>query len=181
MTGMPEHGVDLIRRMAGGDREAFAAFYDQYAPLAFGVLRRILRDRAEAEEVLQEVFWEIWRSAPDYDPERGSPEAWLVMRARSRGIDRARSVRRRSEMIAASPPAAAPPDPGHDPAAVEDAGAVRGALLKLSAVQREVIGLAYFEGLTQTEISERLREPLGTVKTRIRAGLERLRALMGPR
>src|SRR5205809_2636466 len=81
---MVSPGVDLIRRMAGGDREALAAFYDLYAPLAFGLLRRMLRDVDEAAEVLQDVFWELWRAAGEYDPRRGSPEAWVTVRARSR-------------------------------------------------------------------------------------------------
>src|SRR6266566_3057989 len=98
---MVSPGTELIRRMAGGDREALAAFYDLYAPLAFGLLRRMLRDVDEAAEVLQEVFWELWRAAGEYDPRRGSPEAWVTVWARSRGIDRVRSVRRREEMFVA--------------------------------------------------------------------------------
>ena len=182
---MSTDGVELIRRMAGGDRDAFAAFYDAYAALAFGLIRRILRNAAEAEEVLQEVFWEIWRSAADYDPKRGSPEAWVVMRAKSRGIDRARSIRRRGEMTAGSPtPAltAVRQGPEQDPGvSIEQRGSVRGALGQLPQNQREIIELAYFDGLTQTEISERLKQPLGTVKTRMRLGMEKLRGLMGRR
>ncbi len=178
---MPADGAELIRLMAGGDREAFAAFYNAYAPLAFGLIRRILGNAAEAEETLQEVFWEIWRSAADYDPARGSPEAWVVMRGRSRGIDRARSGRRRNEMITTPPAPAAMPrerDPG---VSAEERGAVRGALGQLPPNQREIIELAYFDGLTQAEISERLKQPLGSVKTRMRLAMERLRSLMGPR
>src|SRR5437660_1753369 len=78
---MPSDGLELIRRIAGGDRDAFSAFYDASAPLAFGLIRRILRSDAEAEEVLLEVFWEVWQSAGDWDPRRGSPEAWVVGRA----------------------------------------------------------------------------------------------------
>ena len=98
---MVSPGTELIRRMATGDRDALAPFYDLYAPLAFGLLRRMLRDVDEAAEVLQEVFWELWRAAGEYDPRRGSPEAWVTVRARSRGIDRVRSVRRREEMFVA--------------------------------------------------------------------------------
>ena len=182
---MSTDGVELIRRMAGGDRDAFAAFYDAYAPLAFGLIRRILRNAAEAEEVLQEVFWEIWRSAADYDQKRGSPEAWVVMRAKSRGIDRVRSIRRKGEMTAGSPTQALTAmgqEPERDPGVnIEQRGSVRGALGQLPQNQREVIELAYFDGLTQTEISERLKQPLGTVKTRMRLGMEKLRSLMGRR
>lgn len=171
--------------MAGGDRDAFAEFYDAYAPLAFGLIRRILRNAAEAEEVLQDLFWEIWRSVDDYDRARGSPEAWVVMRARSRAIDRTRSTRRRSEMITNTllPALAELPDKrGRDPGVgAAERGAIRGALGRLPQNQQEVIDLAYFDGLTQAEISERLKQPLGTVKTRMRLGMERLRSLMGGR
>ena len=173
-------GVELIRGMAAGDRAAFAAFYDRYAPLAYGIILKIVRDRADGADVLQEVFWEAWRSAAAYDAERGSPEAWLVMRARARAIDRVRARRRREETFVAPVDDAIARDLGTDVArAVEDRGLVGSALERLSPPQREAIELAYFEGLSQTEIAERLKQPLGTVKTRIRAGLERLREAMG--
>ncbi|HEY7039470.1 MAG TPA: sigma-70 family RNA polymerase sigma factor, partial [Methylomirabilota bacterium] len=85
----------LIARIATGDRDAFSRFYDLAAPLAFGLIRRVLRDPEAAADVLQEVFWQVWKEAPQYDPKRGSPEAWLVMRAKTRAIDRLRSMRRR--------------------------------------------------------------------------------------
>ena len=176
---MASAGIDLIRRMAGGDREALAAFYDGYSPLAWGVLRRMLPPE-EAAEVLQDVFWALWRGAADYDPSRGTPEAWVTVRARSRGIDRLRSLRRRDEMFVAGD------DPGRDPRAgfdtlVEDRDTLRGALGALPPEQRDVIRLAYFGGLTQSEIATRLGQPLGTVKTRMRLGMERLRGLVGAR
>jgi RNA polymerase sigma-70 factor (ECF subfamily) len=179
---MRTEGADLIRRMAGGDRDAFAAFYDAYAPLAFGMLRRILQDGEEAAEVLQELFWELWRAAPDYDPGRGTPEAWVAVRARSRGIDRVRSVRRREEMFAA-PISETDADEraGNPGTLVEERDTVRGALGALPTNQREVIELAYLRGLTQTEIAARLGQPLGTVKTRMRLGMDRLRGLLGAR
>ncbi len=181
-ASMPADGAELIRRMASGDRDAFAAFYDAYASLAFGLIRRIVRSAAEAEEVLQEVFWEIWSSAAAYDPARGSPEAWVVMRARSRGIDRARSMRRRGEMRAASQAANPPPEPaGHPAVRAEARGVVRDALRLLPGNQQEIIQLAFFEGLTQTEIAARVGQPLGTVKTRMRLGLEKLREILGGR
>ena len=172
-------GADLIRRMAAGDRLAFAPFYDRYASLVFPLILRIVRDRADAADVLQEVFWEAWQAAARYDPTRGTPEAWIVMRARSRAIDRVRSVRRRSGTFVAplDEAVAAAPDEGKpDPVELlSDRGRIQGALERLPAVQRQAIELAYWEGLTQTEIAERLKQPLGTVKTRIRLGLERLR------
>ena len=179
---MPAEGAELVRRMAGGDRAAFAAFYDAYAPLAFGLLRRILQDADEAAEVLQDVFWELWRAAGDYDPRRGTPEAWVTVRARSRGIDRVRSVRRREEMFTAPSTEPVAAEPGDNPGTlVEERETVRGALGELPAAQREVIELAYLNGLTQAEIAARLGQPLGTVKTRMRLGMERLRGLVGAR
>ena len=179
---MVSPGTELIRRMATGDRDALAPFYDLYAPLAFGLLRRMLRDVDEAAEVLQEVFWELWRAAGEYDPRRGSPEAWVTVRARSRGIDRVRSVRRREEMFVAGEAAVAvSATPGNPGAVVEDRETVRGILRELPAEQREVIALAYLQGMTQSEISARLGLPLGTVKTRTRLGMERLRGMAGSR
>ncbi|MGH7419442.1 MAG: sigma-70 family RNA polymerase sigma factor, partial [Candidatus Rokuibacteriota bacterium] len=91
----------LIARIATGDRDAFSRFYDLAAPMAFGLIRRVLRDPEAAAEVLQEVFWQVWQEAPQYDPKRGSPEAWLVMRAKTRAIDRLRSMRRRDRTFVA--------------------------------------------------------------------------------
>jgi len=153
-------GADLVRQMAAGDRDAFAVFYDHYAPVVFPLILRIVRERADASDVLQEVFWEAWRDAPAYDSTGGSPEAWMVTRARTRAIDRIRSTRRWSEtFVAPLDEAIAPLD-------------------RLPEAQREVIELAYYTGLTQTEIAERLKQPLGTVKTRIQLGLERLREVV---
>ena len=179
---MASAGIDLIRRMADGDRDAVARFYDAYAPLAFGVLRRMLPPE-EAAEVLQDVFWALWRGASEYDAARGTPEAWVTVRARSRGIDRLRSLRRRDEMFVSAEPEREPvDDPGNrSHSLVEDRDTLRGALGSLPPEQREVIRLAYFGGLTQSEIATRLGQPLGTVKTRIRLGMERLRGLVGAR
>ncbi|MCI0547377.1 MAG: sigma-70 family RNA polymerase sigma factor [Candidatus Rokubacteria bacterium] len=175
-------GPELIARMARGESEAFGSFYDAYAGLALGLIRRILRDPGAAEDVLQEVFLQIWREAPEYDPRRGSPEAWLVMRAKARAIDRLRSVRRREKTFVpgADEALGRQADPGaQSPAAAAEAqGLVQGALGRLPAAQRRVIELAFFGGLTQSEISAELGEPLGTIKTRARLGLERLRGLL---
>lgn len=172
-------GADLVRRMASGDRQAFAAFYDRYAKLAYSLIRRILREPAEADEVLQEVFWQTWLEAGAYDPQRGSPAAWLLTRARTRAIDRLRSIRRRGETFVV-PVETGPEQEGvaasRSPASVaEDRQLVDTALSRLSAPQRQVIELAFYGGLTQAEIALRLHEPLGTIKTRTRAALERLR------
>jgi len=174
---MTTRGEDLIRRMAAGDREAFGPFYDRYAPLVYPLVVRIVRDRTDAADVLQDVFWEAWQGATAYDPARGSPEAWMITRARARALDRVRALRRRSEtFVPAVDEAPAPAGAGGDAAALAgDRGLIRTALAQLSAVQREAIELAYYAGLTQTEIARRLEQPLGTIKTRIRLGLERLR------
>jgi RNA polymerase sigma-70 factor (ECF subfamily) len=176
----------LITRIAAGDRDAFSRFYDLLAPTAFGLIRRVLRDREAAAEVLQEVFWQVWREAPQYDAGRGSPEAWLVMRAKTRAIDRLRSMRRRDRTFVApvdESVARISEGPAENPAVVaEDRTLVQTALAQLPEPQRRVIELAFFDGLTQSEIAARLGEPLGTVKTRARLGLERLRgALSGER
>ena len=175
-------GADLIRRMAAGDADACGAFYDRYARLVYPLIVRIVREPADAADVLQEVFWEAWQAAAAYDPARGSPEAWIVTRARTRAIDRVRAIRRRSETFVApidEAPAAA--EPGGDAAErAADRSVVLTALARLLDAQREVIELAYYGGLTQTEIAKRLKQPLGTVKTRMRLGLERLRETMKP-
>ena len=175
--------AELVARVARGDEEAFGQLYDAYASLAFGLIRRILREKEAAEEVLQEVFWQVWREAGAFDPARGSAEAWLLMRAKTRAIDKLRSVRRKEQTFVAPVDEAlarpAEPRRDEDPAlAAEDRTLVGGALDRLPAAQRRVIELAFYEGLTQAEIATRLGEPLGTVKTRARLGLERLRALV---
>jgi RNA polymerase sigma-70 factor (ECF subfamily) len=176
-------GVELIARMAQGDREAFSRFYDAFAPLAFGVIRRILQQPGDAEDVLQEVFWEIWRLAGRYEPARGAPAAWVLTRARSRAIDRLRSLRSREEVGVEAIDTVATTqrtDTGADPATrVPDHELVRGVLGNLQPPQREVVELAFFGGLSHTEIAARLGQPLGTVKTRMRLGMEKLRDVIG--
>ena len=178
----PDAPVALLARIAQGDREAFGRFYDAFAGLALGLIRRILRDPTTSEEVLQEVFWQIWQEAARYDPRRGSPEAWIVMRAKTRAIDRLRAIRRRERTFVApvdESVARSSEAPEENPGvAAETRGLVRSALDTLPEPQRRVVELAFFEGLTQSEIASRLGEPLGTVKTRARLGLERLRSLM---
>jgi RNA polymerase sigma-70 factor (ECF subfamily) len=173
----------LIAAIAAGDRDAFSRFYDLTAPMAFGLIRRVLRDPEAAAEVLQEVFWQVWQEAPRYDPTRGTAEAWLVMRAKTRAIDRLRSIRRRDRTFVApvdESVAQRREDQAPNPAVVaEDRGLIQTALAQLPEPQRRVIELAFFEGLTHSEIATRLGEPLGTVKTRARLGLDRLRGVLG--
>ena len=164
----------LIRRLTGGDHKALAEFYDLFAGLVNGLASRILRDRTEAEDVVQEVFVQVWRQASRFDPTRGSPEAWLCTIARTRALDRLRRrASRREEPAEASPGSTEAPR-------TEEALAVRKALDGLSADQRKALELAYYEGLTQSEIAKRLGEPLGTIKTRIRTAMIRLREVLGP-
>src|SRR5438067_3481724 len=165
VDGMPTPGTELIRAMAAGDHEAVARFYDRYAPIVFPLVVRIVGDRADAADVLQDIFWEAWRGAAAYDPARGTPEAWIVMRARARAIDRVRAVRRRAETFVAPVDEEVATDESRDEAADRalDRQLVAGALAQLPEAQRRVIELAYYAGLTQTEIAERLEQPLGTV------------------
>ena len=183
VTPGSESSAVLIAAIAAGDRDAFSRFYDLTAPMAFGLIRRVLRDPEAAAEVLQDVFWQVWQDASRYDPTRGSPEAWLVTRAKTRAIDRLRSMRRRDRTFVApvdESVAQRREEPAENPAVVaEDKSLVQAALAQLPEAQRRVIELAFFEGLTQSEIATRLGEPLGTVKTRARLGLDRLRGVLG--
>ena len=165
---------DLLRRLADGDSDALGAFYDAYAGLVNGLALRILRNTTEAEDVVQEVFVQAWRQAARFDPARGSPEAWLCTMARTRALDRLRRRAARRE----DPGESAPAPTGRP--RTEEALAVRKALEGLSADQRRALELAYYEGLTQSEIARRLEEPLGTIKTRIRTAMIRLRETLGP-
>jgi RNA polymerase sigma-70 factor (ECF subfamily) len=170
----------LIKRMAGGDQHALSAFYDSTNRLIFGLLLRILSDAAQAEEVLLDVYMQVWRQAGRYDPERGKTLAWLVTIARTRAIDRLRSGRQdelRKESLDGAAAHAANLTTGFvDPTVVpEMQRVVRAALASLPQEQREVIEMAYYLGLSHSEIAARLNQPLGTVKTRTRLGMMKLR------
>jgi RNA polymerase sigma-70 factor, ECF subfamily len=169
----------LLAAVATGDRGAFAALYDQTSPRVHGTVLRVLRDPAQSEEVTQEVFLEVWRRAATFDPDRGSALAWMVTIAHRRAVDRVRSEQASRDRDAAVGSAATPT--ASDPVAetVEDRlerRRVHKALGVLSDLQRQSIELAYYDGLTYREVAERLGVPLGTVKTRMRDGLQRLRA-----
>jgi RNA polymerase sigma-70 factor (ECF subfamily) len=164
----------LLRRLGEGDAAALGEFYDLHAGLVNGLALRILKNAAEAEDVVQEVFVQVWRQAERYDPSRGSVEAWLCTIARTRALDRLRRhSARREEAGERLPGAVSAPR-------TEEALAVRKALDTLSPDQRRALELAYYEGLTQTEIAEQLGQPLGTIKTRIRTAMLRLRDVLGP-
>ena len=172
---------ELLHAIARGDEQSLAALYDRYRLILFGLILRILHDRQEAEDVLQEAFLQVWRRAGDFDEERGRVFTWLVTIARSRALDRLRvlgSRARLAEEVVAYSPSENAGDAAEDALKSEQGTIVRQALAELPEEQRRALFLAYFEGLTQTEISERLGEPLGTVKTRMRTGLIKLRDLL---
>jgi RNA polymerase sigma-70 factor, ECF subfamily len=178
----PTITVDLIRQVANQDRDAFSQLYDRFSSLVFTLAMRMLRARSDAEDLLQEVFVQVWRQAQSYSVQRGSPEAWIINIARSRAIDKIRSIRRmeKSFVLTDDPARAESSDNVESSAAESEARmTMNSALANLPDTQRKVLELAYFDGLTQTEIANRLAEPLGTVKTRMRSGIQRLRDMLG--
>jgi RNA polymerase sigma-70 factor (ECF subfamily) len=172
--------VEVIHAIARGDEQALACLYDRYRGILFGLLVRILNSREEAEDVLQEVFLQVWRRAADFNELRGKPFTWLVTLSRSRGIDRLRSLgaRERAATASASNPEEAVSDASEDAYKSEQRGIVARALKQLPDDQKVALVLAYFEGLTQSEIAARLGAPLGTVKTRMRSGMIKLQELL---
>jgi len=171
-----------LERIARGDHEGLAALYDRHARPVYSLALRILQDQGEAEDIVQDVFSQAWRQAANYDPSRGAVAAWLFTLARSRAIDRLRARRARPEQAVDDRQAANVVDP-RVPAdlqllSAEQVGQVRAALEALPVLQRVAIELAYYEGLTHIEIAARLEQPLGTVKTRIRLALGKLRDVL---
>ncbi len=183
----PTVAPDLVARVAGGDQAAFEQLYEQSSSLLFALVSRIVGNQGEASDLLQEIYLEVWHKAANYDRARGTPMAWLVTLARSRAIDRMRALGSRGQGMTASlddAPAGALVAGGADAldlrAASERHALVCKVLETLPPVQRQAIELAYYEGLTHVEISERLSVPLGTTKTRIRLGMEKLREGLQP-
>jgi RNA polymerase sigma-70 factor (ECF subfamily) len=177
----PETDDVLMNAVAQGDANALGRLYDRYGSILFGLLLRILHDRSEAEDVLQEVFLQTWRRAVTFDPARGRVVAWLAMLARSRALDRRRALVSRSRTAAEAAGESSEPSTGgvFEVMVAEDARRVRQALETIPEAQREVLRLAYFDGLSQSEIAARLARPLGTVKTHTRLALLKLRELLG--
>lgn len=183
---------ELAARLRRGDRSALAALYDRYGGVVLALLLRIVRSQAEAEDLLQDVYLQAWRRAPEYDPRRGSFSAWLFTIARNRALDVVRSPRHRQALQRAAEPADAEQRPSSSEeapageASPEEvlalkrrAQAVRAALAELTPAQREAIELAYYGGLSHSEIASHTGEPLGTIKSRINQAAARLRAALG--
>lgn len=175
-----DNDVELLKAIAARDEAALGQLYDRYRLILFGVLMRILNSREEAEDVLQEVFLQVWRRAADFDENRGRPFTWLVTLVRSRGIDRLRSLasRERVAIAGANEASDETSDAATDAIRSEQRGVVNSALSQLPEEQKQPLMLAYFDGLTQSEIAMQLGAPLGTVKTRMRSGMMKLRELL---
>ena len=169
----------LVGQVAGGDREAFARLFDRHSPLVLGVLTRMLGERASAEEILQETFLQVWQQARRFSPQLARPRSWILMMARSRAFDRLRSQTarsRREDAVYRDAPSQAADPVGTAALESDERGrTVRAALSQLPEEQRQAVELAFFGGLTHTQIAERLQTPLGTVKSRILLGMGKLR------
>ena len=180
-TGVPDLG-ELFRRSARGDESAFAAVYDATAARVHGLVLRVIRDPAQAEEVTQETFLEAWRIASRFDPDRGSALSWLLTLAHRRAVDRVRSAEaasRRDGTYHDQNSTVAHDSTAEAATTAIEAQRVRSAMKTLTDVPREAIELAYFGGYTHTEVATMLDLPVGTAKTRIRDGLIRLRDSLG--
>jgi len=176
----PEAG--LAAELAAGNDEALAELYDRYGGLAYGVALRVLGDPGRAEDAVQDAFMNVWARASTFDPQRGSLRAWLLASVRNRSIDylRGRGAHERAER-SLEPDAAyalSPSDPWREVALSIERGAVRDAMQSLPVEQRQVIELVYFGGYTQAEIADMTRVPLGTVKGRMRLGLEKMSSFL---
>jgi RNA polymerase sigma-70 factor (ECF subfamily) len=167
--------IGLIARIVARDAAAVGELYDRHSRLLFGLILKIIKDRGEAEEMLQEVFMQVWTRADTYNVQLGTPIAWLVRIARNRAIDRLRANSVRARTIEATPLPPPVETPEARAAMSEQERAVIRALEALPPDQRQLIECAYFSGLTQSELAERFRLPLGTVKTRVRTGMTALR------
>ncbi len=172
--------LECLRRIAAGDEVALSELYDRYIGLLFPMAAKIVGDAAQAEDVVQEVWMQVWRSAASYDPKRGPVAAWLLTITRSRALDvyRSRSARAKREDVVAKEPADHTPDPGRAINGARSRETVRRALAGLDPKKREVLELAYWRGLSQSEIAVRVGAPLGTVKSWMRQGLRDLRAAL---
>lgn len=167
--------IQLVNLVASGDRRALAELYERYSSLMLAVGLRILHNRREAEDLLHDVFLEVWRRAGDYDRRRGTVRTWLLLRMRSRAIDRRRSARLTRQVLVDDCLQFGDEASSEDPATAPDRTAVRRALVDLPEEQRQVVVLGYFQGLSSTEIAEQVGVPVGTVKSRVAAARAKLK------
>ena len=190
MSNAPEHDdraveLDLLARVAKRERAAFEQLYDRYANILYATAMKFLKEDADAQDVVQDVFIQIWDKAKLYDPAKGKPLTWALTLTRNRSIDRIRAIQRRTrlrddfekETVADESAGIREALSGVD--ASEKSQILRDAVGRLSPEQRKVIELAFFGGLTQSEVADRLGEPLGTVKARARRGLMKLKEILG--
>lgn len=190
MSNAPEHDdraieLDLLARVAKRERAAFEQLYDRYANILYATAMKFLKEDADAQDVVQDVFIQIWDKAKLYDPSKGKPLTWALTLTRNRSIDRIRAIQRRTRLRDDFEKETVPDESagvreslsGVD--ASEKSQILRDAVGRLSPEQRKVIELAFFRGFTQSEIADRLGEPLGTVKARARRGLMKLKELLG--
>jgi RNA polymerase sigma-70 factor, ECF subfamily len=175
--GSPDDGA-LCLALAGGDRQALATLYDRHAPLLMALGMRLLGARAPAEDVLHDVFLEAWHHARDFDPARGTVRAWLMTRMRSRCLDRRASASRQAQLAS---DLAKEPDAPFRPGADLDSQRLQGRIAGLAEELAEIVELAYFDGLSSSEIARRLDIPIGTVKSRMARALSTLRQGLGER
>jgi RNA polymerase sigma-70 factor (ECF subfamily) len=181
-TAPVDHAGDLLRRVADGDQGAFARLYDMLSPRVFGLILRVLVDRSQSEEVLQEVFLEVWQSADRFAPNRGQGRSWILTIAHRRAVDRVRASQASTDRDVRA--GFRDLDVAHDGVAEQVELRIEGekvahALATLPEVQKEALTLAYYGGYSQSEIAALVGAPLGTIKTRMRDGLSRLRVEMG--
>ena len=179
--------IDLLQKVAQGDKRAFAEFYDHFSGVLFAAALRILNNREAAEDVIQDVFIQIWEKAPLYDATRGKPLTWAMTLTRNKSIDRLRSLQRRARLHDDAGKEAQTAEQFDSHSAIDDVetterGAiVRAAFEKLNKEQRQALEMAFFGSLTHAEIAERLGEPVGTIKARIRRGMMKLRDVLESR
>jgi RNA polymerase sigma-70 factor (ECF subfamily) len=182
-----ESEIELLRRVGQGDRKSFEDLYDRFCGVLFSTALQILNDHREAEDVVQEVFVQIWDKAKLYDAARGKPLTWAMTLTRNKAIDRLRSAQRRYrlqdqvEKETKVTNQVALKDSSEEVEILEKSRMIRAAVMELSKEQREAIELAFFSGLTQNEIAQELNQPLGTVKARIRRGMLRLKEMIAAR
>ena len=179
-TAETEADMELLKRVGQRDVAAFQEFYRKFSGLLYSAIHRVLNDHQDTEDIMQEVLMQIWQKAHLYEPDKGKPLTWITTMARNRAIDRIRSKQRRSrlnddfEQESRVAQREFDSDTSDLVASGENDAVVQKAVMELTPEQREAIQLAYFKGLTQSEIADKLNEPLGTVKARIRRGVQRL-------